>query len=88
MQQLQEIILDTRAEVAVRIAAVEVFRRLPCGEYRSFFEEFFRNQDEDAEVRIAAYLQIMRCPNYVVVQTLKHCLEVEEVNQGWFSGLG
>lgn len=81
-QELHLIITDASVATKIRIAAVEAFRRLPCEQSRAFFEEFFRNQDEDAEVRIAAYLQIMRCPNYVVIRKIKQCLETEEVNQG------
>lgn len=82
VDHLQHVIQDHSEVLSIRIAAVEVFRRLSCEEHRAFFENFLKNQNEDAEVRIAAYLQIMRCPNYVVIRTIKHCLEVEEVNQG------
>ncbi|KYB29704.1 hypothetical protein TcasGA2_TC031518 [Tribolium castaneum] len=78
---LVSIIEDSKIDAAIRLAAVEVYRRLPCPESRDYFESLFRNQDEDVEVRIASYLQIMRCPNYLMIRTVKHSLESEEVNQ-------
>jgi len=42
----------------------------------------FVNQSIDSEVRIAAYLQVMRCPIYSVVRHIVSILDNEEVNQG------
>lgn len=80
---LFEVIQNPNLDVAIRVSAVETFRRMPC-EYTSYFEHLYRNQEGDAEVRIAAYLQIMRCPNYLVIRTVRHSLMEEEVNQGMF----
>lgn len=44
--------------------------------------EIFVNQTIDSEVRIAAYLQVMRCPVYSVVRHIVSVLDSEEVNQG------
>lgn len=44
--------------------------------------DVFVNQSMDAEVRIAAYLQVMRCPVYNVVRFIVSFLDTEEVNQG------
>ena len=79
---LVSIIEDSQIDAAIRVAAVEAYRRLPCTESRDYFESLFRNQDENVEVRIASYLQIMRCPNYLMIRTVKHSLENEDVNQG------
>lgn len=57
-------------------------RRLACEETREYFLNLFRDQSVDSELRIAAYLEVMRCPTYTIVKTIKHSLEVEEVNQG------
>lgn len=81
-ENLRIMIEDAELNPHIRVAAIEVYRRLPCHEYRSYFEQLFRNVDVEVEVRIAAYLQVMRCPTYVTVRTIKHALEVEEVNQG------
>jgi hypothetical protein len=42
----------------------------------------FRDQSADSELRIAAYLEVMKCPTYNVLKTIKHSLDEEEVNQG------
>lgn len=81
-ENLRKMIEDVKLEPKIRLAAVEVYRRLPCQEHRPYFEKLFRNVDVDVEVRIAAYLQVMKCPTYVTIRTIKHALEVEEVNQG------
>lgn len=68
----------------VRVAAIDAYRRLPsCEETRDqFFLDYYRNTTLDTEIRIASYLQVMRCPNYNVIKIIKHALKMEEVNQG------
>ncbi|KAF5274561.1 hypothetical protein FQA39_LY07173 [Lamprigera yunnana] len=78
---LFRIIENNNIDVSIRLAAIEIFIRLPCEENRRRFEDTFRNQTEDVEVRIASYLQVMRCPNYIIMRTIQHSLEIEEVNQ-------
>lgn len=75
-------IQDNSLDITIRVTAVQAFRRFTCEEFRPNFETIFRNQDEDVEIRIASYLQIMRCPNYLVIRSIRHSLQVEEVNQG------
>lgn len=41
----------------------------------------FRNTDEDSELRLAAYLQVMKCPTDNILQQIKETLMSEEVNQ-------
>lgn len=81
-REIRSIIESDHVDVPSRVAAVEVHRRLPCEESRSYFEKLLRDQNVDPEIRIAAYLQVMRCPNYIVIGTIQNSLEVEEVNQG------
>lgn len=85
-RELKKCIDDTGGflPMEVRIAAVDAHRRLPsCEETRDeFFLDYYRNTTLDTEIRIASYLQVMRCPDYNVVKTIKHTLKVEEVNQG------
>lgn len=68
----------------VRIAAIDAHRRLQsCQETRdTFFLNLYRNFTIDSEIRIASYLQVMRCPDYRVIKTIRQTLEEEEVNQG------
>lgn len=81
-KELFKVIDNNDLDIGLRVAAVESFRRLPCEDSRNYFEYIFRNQNEDAEVRIASYLQIMRCPNYLLIRAIRHSLLHEEVNQG------
>lgn len=81
-EELKLMVEDDSVSIELRVAAVDVHRRLPCEESRTYFEKLFRNQLIDSEIRIASYLQIMRCPNYLVIATIQNSLEAEEVNQG------
>ncbi|XP_012252389.2 uncharacterized protein LOC105683963 [Athalia rosae] len=67
----------------VKVAAIEAHRRLPsCEETRDrYFLNVYRNLTLETEVRIASYLQVMRCPDYNVIKLIRHTLKVEEVNQ-------
>ena len=37
---------------------------------------------EDSEIRITAYLMVMKCPDYPTIMKIKDLLSSEEVNQG------
>nr|CAD7398658.1 unnamed protein product [Timema cristinae] len=65
----------------IRIAAIEAHRRMPCEDHRDYFLTLFRDQKVDPEIRISLYLEVMKCPTYTVVKTIKHSLNHEEVNQ-------
>ncbi|XP_076260910.1 apolipoprotein lipid transfer particle isoform X2 [Rhynchophorus ferrugineus] len=80
-EKLFKLVEDPNLDVGIRIAAVETFRRLPCEKTRSYFESIFKDQNQDSEVRIAAYLQVMKCPSYILVRTIAFNLRNEEVNQ-------
>lgn len=41
----------------------------------------YQNFEENSELRIAAYLQIIRCPDYKTINKIKRVLTFEEVNQ-------
>lgn len=81
-EELFKVVGDSNLDVGVRVAAVETFRRLPCEKHRSYFESIFGDQEQDSELRISAYLQVMRCPSYLLVRTIAYNLRNEEVNQG------
>lgn len=40
------------------------------------------DSSEDSEIRIAAYLAVMKCADYQTILTVKNLLANEEVNQG------
>lgn len=78
---LQAIIEDSDVSMEIRVAAVNAYRRSDCENTQGYFMKTYQNFDVDTEIRIAAYLQAMRCPNYMVIQQLRQTLIVEEVNQ-------
>ncbi|XP_053973970.1 uncharacterized protein LOC128873939 [Hylaeus volcanicus] len=85
MRRLKECIDDSSGflSMEIRVAAVDAHRRMPsCEKTRDqFFLDYYRNFTLDTEIRIASYLQVMRCPDYNVIKTIKHTLKMEEVNQ-------
>ena len=44
--------------------------------------QLYRSLQEDGEVRIAAYQQLMRCPDQEVLQVVKRTLSKETSSQG------
>ena len=65
----------------VRVAAIETFRRAPCDYDREHLLTAFKNTELDSELRIAAYLAMMSCPNKQLIDILKDHLTSEGVNQ-------
>ncbi|XP_025406452.1 uncharacterized protein LOC112680523 [Sipha flava] len=81
LDTLNALIANDGVTADIRVSAVQAYRRFPCNITRPVMLEFFVNQSLDSEVRIAAYLQIMRCPVYSVVRHIVSVLDKEEVNQ-------
>ncbi|KAK3089687.1 hypothetical protein FSP39_005602 [Pinctada imbricata] len=65
----------------IRVAAVEAYRKMSCGADRNNLMALYRNNNEDSEIRVMAYLQVMKCPSDNVIQQVKDTLQAEEVNQ-------
>ncbi|KAK0089741.1 hypothetical protein PV326_004381 [Microctonus aethiopoides] len=84
-QKLQKCIDNTGGFISMetRVAAIDAHRRLPsCQETRDrIFLPRYRNVTLEPEIRIASYLQAMRCPDYNVVKTIKLALKEEPINQ-------
>lgn len=57
-------------------------RRLPCETNQKALLAVFTNQTVNEELRIAAYIQLMKCPSYPILKAVKYALIVEEYNQG------
>ncbi|XP_049555363.1 uncharacterized protein LOC101269628, partial [Orcinus orca] len=47
----------------IRLGAIQAFRRVPCSANRSVLSSLYQSPEEDAEIRINAYLALMRCPD-------------------------
>lgn len=79
--KMREIIYDDQIPVEIRVNAIAAHRRTECEKNREFFLDFYRNFTVNSELRIASYLEAMRCPDYLSVKHIKYVLKSEEVNQ-------
>ncbi|XP_055713060.1 uncharacterized protein LOC129807664 isoform X2 [Phlebotomus papatasi] len=78
---LEELIEDHTISIDVRLQAIYVFRRLDCDKSKDYFLSTYGNFTEYSEIRIAAYLQTMKCPDYQSIEFIRDVLVREEVNQ-------
>ncbi|XP_070774929.1 uncharacterized protein [Enoplosus armatus] len=79
--RLNCIMLGHSTALELRLAAIQAFRRLPCSADRSVLLQLYRSSQEDPEVRIAAYQQLMRCPDQGVFEVVKTTLRNETSGQ-------
>lgn len=74
--------LNLDAPVNMSIAALEALRRLPCNnEMAKNLLLIYGNHDLDVEIRIAAYLALMKCPSPEVFRRVADILKNEVNNQ-------
>lgn len=74
--------LNPHAPVNMSIAALEAFRRLPCNEEMTGqILEIYGEYNLDVEIRIAAYLALMKCPSPEVFKRVAEILKNEVNNQ-------
>merc|ERR1712142_156543 len=73
----------TRRDVQeeIRIAAMDAFRKVPCDAMRSDLIGVFHDESEDDELRLNAYIALMKCPNKNVLSEVRQVLEKEKSNQ-------
>ncbi|GFT71844.1 vitellogenin [Nephila pilipes] len=64
----------------VRLAAIEAYRRVSCDISREELMKTYSNYNEDTEIRIAAYLAVMRCPSVSVIEQVKDVMMKEKIN--------
>ncbi|XP_077982070.1 uncharacterized protein LOC144437076 [Glandiceps talaboti] len=68
--------------IEIRLAAIDAFRRMPCEEEgRKELVQMVENTKADTEIRIAAYLAVMKCPSVKILRRIQNVLEKEEINQ-------
>lgn len=67
--------------IEIRVQTVQAFRRSDCLRTRDYFLDIYRNLTMNNEIRIASYLQTMKCPDYISVKFIKDILKTEKVNQ-------
>ncbi|XP_037314999.2 uncharacterized protein LOC119209652 [Pungitius pungitius] len=78
---LKYFLLGSSTALELRLAATQAFRRFPCSADRSVLLQLYRSSQEDPEVRIAAYQQLMRCSDTNVFEVVKMTLRNETSSQ-------
>ncbi|TDH06001.1 hypothetical protein EPR50_G00128340 [Perca flavescens] len=78
---LNHFMLGHSTTLELRLAAIQAFRRFPCSADRSVLLQLYRFSQEDPEVRIAAYQQLMHCPDQDVFEVVKTTLRNETSSQ-------
>ncbi|XP_036941120.1 uncharacterized protein LOC119011822 isoform X1 [Acanthopagrus latus] len=78
---LNRLVLGHSTAPKLRLAAIQAFRRFPCSADRSVLLQLYRSSQEDPEVRITAYQQLMRCPDRGVFDVVKTTLRDETSSQ-------
>ncbi|XP_040911109.1 uncharacterized protein LOC121193056 [Toxotes jaculatrix] len=78
---LNRCVLSHSAALELRLAAIQAFRRFPCSADRSVLLQLYRSSQEDPEVRIAAYQQLMSCPDQNLFEAVKTTLRNETSSQ-------
>ncbi|XP_057190895.1 apolipophorins-like isoform X2 [Triplophysa rosa] len=78
---LSRCVQDHTVLLELRLAAIRAFRRIPCHMNRKVLAWAFQRQDENVEVRIAAYQQLMHCPNQDIFRIVKTTLSIDKSSQ-------
>ncbi|KAK3567891.1 hypothetical protein QTP86_027307 [Hemibagrus guttatus] len=79
--QLKICIHNHSAPVELRLAVVKAFRHIPCHRKRGVLAWTYQQLQEDVEIRIAAYQQLMSCPDQEVFRIVKDTLSNETSTQ-------
>ncbi|TSS97525.1 Vitellogenin [Bagarius yarrelli] len=79
--QLKICIHNYSAPVELRLAAVHAFRHIPCHRKRGVLAWAYQQPHEDVELRIAAYQQLVYCPDQEVFRIIKDTLSNETSTQ-------
>lgn len=78
---LQKCISNPQLPTDFRVSSVNAHRRLSCETNKDFLFNVFLDEKYASELRIAAYLQVMKCPTYYTVKGVRESLEKEKINQ-------
>ncbi|XP_049338919.1 uncharacterized protein LOC103023384 isoform X1 [Astyanax mexicanus] len=79
--QLNDCIHNQSAALELRLAAVQAFRRIPCTSPRDVLVWVYQQHQENVEVRITAYQQLMNCPSQDVFSIIRNTLRNETSTQ-------
>jgi hypothetical protein len=78
---LNNCMANEEATVEVRVAAINAMRRMDCNADTTALLDILRSAYTDSELRINAYLALMRCPSESTLITVRRLLESEQINQ-------
>ena len=78
---LNNCMANEAATIEVRVAAISAMRRMDCNADTTALLDILRSTYTDSELRINAYLALMRCPSENTLVIVKRLLESEEINQ-------
>lgn len=78
---MHEYIENNEIPVEIRVNIIAAHRRTDCKKNRDYLLDIYRSTTMNSEIRIAAYLETMRCPDYLTIKQIKYILQNEEVNQ-------
>ncbi|GFQ98349.1 vitellogenin [Trichonephila clavata] len=79
-EMIETIYKFPQRSIEVRLAAIEAYRRVSCDISREELMKTYSNYNEDTEIRIAAYLAVMRCPSVPVIEQVKEVMMGEKIN--------
>ncbi|XP_046708205.1 uncharacterized protein LOC124387728 [Silurus meridionalis] len=79
--QLKICLHNYSAPVELRLASIQAFRHIPCHRKRGVLAWAYQQLQEDVEIRIAAYHQLMYCPDQEVFKIVKDTLSNETSTQ-------
>lgn len=79
--KMREYLESDNIPIEVRLNIIAAHRRTDCEKNRDYFLHTYQNTTINSELRKAAYLETMRCPDYLTVKYIKYKLQTEEVNQ-------
>ncbi|XP_061550368.1 vitellogenin-like [Phycodurus eques] len=74
--------LNHSVPLELRLVAIKAFRRFDCSANRTLLLQLYSSSLEAVEVRIAAYQELMRCPDQDVFEAVKVTLRNEKSSQG------
>ena len=66
----------------IRLAAIDAAQKIGGCDDKEGLYQFLRSKTLDSEMRIGAYIALMKCPSTEVINTVQALLVNEEVNQG------
>lgn len=73
---------ESKLPVTIRLAAIEASRSNPCdSQIKGALMAVLEDKTEDSELRIAAYMGVMRCPSSTALRRIETMMAAEEHNQ-------